>query len=409
MNFLFNTSAYRPAFKQGGPLHSVPALAEEIVRRGHQVWVSAPNTDLGERMDVDLECEHSVDGVRVRFFESRPTILKQSRIPYLAKSGTYRFGPEFQEWIDAIGPKIDVFHSQITFLPCSSAVSRYASRNNKVYFYHQRGNLDPVRLAIGKAKKLAYIKLVEQRIMRRADALLALTEYERKSFARFAPDNRSAVIPNGIAEDFGRKTELLATDSIRGLLQSFGSKPVFLCMSRIHPTKGQDIFVDAAIQALKTDGDFFAIVAGPDEVGIEAGLRQKVSESGLTDRILFTGSVAGDDRLALLQRADGFVLPTLSEGLSMALLEASACECAVLTTPGAYFDEIADYGAGRIVSRDVDSTTAGLLDFSKRGRDNLGEMGKCGRKLVMEKFTWGSIAEKYLDLAAEIRKKKAQQ
>jgi len=39
MNFLFNTSAYKPAFKQGGPLHSVSALAEEIVRRGHQVWV----------------------------------------------------------------------------------------------------------------------------------------------------------------------------------------------------------------------------------------------------------------------------------------------------------------------------------------------------------------------------------
>src|SRR5689334_16943283 len=89
-------------------------------------------------------------------------------------------------------------------------------------------------------------------------------------------------------------------------------------------------------------------MAGPDEWGVQAKFQQWVQEAGLSERILFTGMVTGQDKLALLARADLFCLPAEGEGFSMAVLEALASGTAVLLSPGCNFPEVAPAGVGRI-------------------------------------------------------------
>lgn len=402
MKFFFNSPCYKPAVRQGGPIHSVSSLAEGLVRLGHEVVVAAPNLDLGKPLEMETDRDYVIKGVRVRFFEVEPTFLQRTGIPYFSKAAIYKVGNSFHRWLEAEGRDADVFHSQITFTPENRAVSKYAFKHRKVYLYSQRGNLDPVRIRIGWLKKSAFIHFREKAILRRADSLLALTEYERSTFRRFAPTTRVDVIPNGISLDFAKGSGFDTPSQIEGLLDRICDLPVFLWMSRIHYTKGADVFVESAIQSLSQGVKFHAILAGPDEVGMEMELKERVNDAGLSSFIHFIGPVSGEDRLALLNRADCFVLPTLSEGLSMVLLEAMACRCAILTSPGAYFGQIEEVGAGRVVPRDIDSFSKAINNFVLEGRGYMRDLGLQGLSLVTSRYTWDKVIEKYVNLSREL-------
>lgn len=402
MKFLFNAPCYEPAYRQGGPLHSVSSLAKGLVRRGHEVVVSAPNLDLGEYLNVDLGRDYDFGGVRVRFFNAGPSLLQRTGIPYFSRASVYALDPSYKAWLEAEATDADVLHSHLTFIPENSIVSKYAINNNKVYFYSQRGNLDPIRLDIGRWKKLAYIYLKEQFIMRRADALLGLTKYEVRTFRRFAPNTRVEVVPNGISDGFAKTALVDIHPPIDSVISKFGDLPVFFWMSRIHQTKGADVFVDAAISALNSGAKFHAVVSGPDEVGLEDELKGRVQKAKLEEYIHFTGAVSGNNRLALLKRADSFVLPTVSEGLSMVILEALACGCAILTSPGAHFDEIETAGAGRIIARESSEYADAMTRYSLLSREGLASIAEKGIDLVRTRYTWESIVDHYLKLATEL-------
>lgn len=404
MRFLFNSSFYWPAYQMGGPIYSVAGLAEELVRRGHRVTVLVCDRDV-EKMDVDLERGAERNGVRVRYFEASPTLLQRTGIPAFAKSGAYRFGPEFHRWVRANVGRFDVVHSQISFLYSSAACSREARRRGKVYLYNQRGNLDPVRLRRGWLKKRVFIELIEKPIMRRADALIALTDYEAGSYRALGCRQRIEVIPNGIDPGWARRPEASRVDgAMRATLERLGDRPAFLFMSRIHPTKGPELFAEAFARLAAEDPEPVALVAGVDEVGLLAeSVLPRMRQAGLAERFLYVGPARGDTKLALLRRADALVLPTLSEGFSMAVLEAMACGCAVLTTPGAHFPDIAAAGAGLLVERTAEGILGGLRAMAADGRRLPREMGERARRLIHSKYSWSVIAERYEELCRELR------
>ena len=103
--------------------------------------------------------------------------------------------------------------------------------------------------------------------------------------------------------------------------------PVLACVGALIPRKGQ-VF---AIEALAQIPDAHLLIAGigPDE----AMLRAKARDLGLGERVHFLGPVAHARIPVVLNAADVFVLPTASEGLANAWVEALACGTPVVTTP----------------------------------------------------------------------------
>ena len=93
----------------------------------------------------------------------------------------------------------------------------------------------------------------------------------------------------------------------------------------------------------------------------------------------------------LLKLADFFVLPSHSEGFSMAVLEALACRLPVLITRNCNFPDVERAGAGHVVSACVPELHRGLAAIMDSQSGELAEMGRLGRMLVERKYTWPRV------------------
>ena len=110
--------------------------------------------------------------------------------------------------------------------------------------------------------------------------------------------------------------------------------PVLACVGALIPRKGQRYAIET--MPLLPEAILVLAGSGPDE----AGLRQLASSLGVIDRVRFLGAVPHGDLPLVLSAADVFVLPTASEGLANAWVEALACGTPVVTTPIAGAQEL---------------------------------------------------------------------
>lgn len=135
--------------------------------------------------------------------------------------------------------------------------------------------------------------------------------------------------------------------------------------------------------------------------------------------VQFLGPVHGDDLLLEYNAAGVSVLPSVetdlygkrypkSEILGLALLEAMACETPVVCSAiGGMPELVVDRQTGLIVPPGDLAALGGaveaLLDDSPRAR----AMGEAGRAHVLERFTWGHVAQRCLDAYAELGRRRA--
>lgn len=394
MRLLYAVHAYKPAYRVGGPILSVSALAEQLVARGHRVTVVTSTSNLDEELDVPTGQATTVNGVEVWYFHRQEPLKRWLPfVPYVSKSMGFLYSPDMGPALGRLAAGADAVHTHMPFVYPSLAAARAAFACAKPLFYHQRGVFDPQRLRFRAVKKRLYIEAVERPILRRATTLIALTEAERGSYRALRVSTPCRVIPNGIDVALypaNRNPEAgarwhLSRDAL-----------VILFMGRIHPVKGADRLLEAFTRIAPAHPRAVLVLAGPDEWGLERRFRNNAARAGLGDRVVFTGMVLGSDKHDLLDRADLFALPSEGEGLSMAVLEALASGTAVLLSPGCHFPEVAEAGAGVIAPLEPEALAA-ALDRLLSYPEQLREMGARGRPFVQRRYDWVTIADQMID------------
>lgn len=131
--------------------------------------------------------------------------------------------------------------------------------------------------------------------------------------------------------------------------------PLLVCVGALIERKGQGI----AIAALGDVPGARLVLVGKGED--EARLRALAASQGVADRVFFAGSVDHDLMPLILSAADAMVLPTVSEGLANAWVEALACGTPVVTSDvGGAREIITCETAGRLVARDAGAVAAGI-------------------------------------------------
>ncbi len=280
----------------------------------------------------------------------------------------------------------------------STALACEVARSlGKPYVLSAHGMLEPWALRNRRLKKLVYAALVERRNVRGAACLHALTAAEAEQYRGFGARGRVTVVPNAVSlpEDVGPDEFLQHFPQLR-------NKRIVLFLSRLHPKKGLDLLVDAWARVAKDYPDARLVLAGPDSEGMQARLTATLLQHGADHQVVFTGMIAGDLKWSALAAAECFVLPSYSEGLSMALLEAMGSGLPVIATRACNMPEIVAADAGWEIESNAEALTVALTAMLSQTPDENWATGQNGARLVAEQCSQESVVRQMAELYAQV-------
>ena len=159
--------------------------------------------------------------------------------------------------------------------------------------------------------------------------------------------------------------------------------PTLVYAGRLSPEKGLLTLIQALGIVNKSTGKFRCIILG-DGLALEA-ITTEIKHTDLTDKIFLLGKIR--DIGAWLPHCDIFVLPSIWEGASMALLEAMAAGLPVIATATGGTPELVEDGISGLLVPPADPTALAGALIQLLGSAELREkMGKAGYNLVDENF-----------------------
>ena len=295
-----------------------------------------------------------------------------------------------------VAADLDILSTHGLWKYCSVASRRWHGRTARPYIVHPHGMLEPWALQNAGLKKRIAALLYENQHLRGAACFRALCEPEAQSIRSYGMRNPICVIPNGVDlptrfQDSGFGVQ----DS--ELMRFAGGRKVLLYLGRLHPKKNLANLIRAWKQALnsgRSSREGWAVaIAGWDQAGYERELKKLTSDYGLSASIRFLGPLFGQNKDAAFHACDAFVLPSLSEGLPMTVLEAWAHAKPVLITPECNLPEGFVAGAALQIGTEPEEIVTGLKQLSEMSDGDRRAMGDRGRTLVATKFSWPRIGE----------------
>jgi glycosyltransferase involved in cell wall biosynthesis len=174
-------------------------------------------------------------------------------------------------------------------------------------------------------------------------------------------------------------------------------------MARLAPDKGLEYLIEAATILKRTERRFQIVIAGDGPV--RARLHGLARDLGIADRVIFLGF--REDVDDLLAACDLVVLPSLREGLSIALLEAMAAGKPIIATSiGSHLELASQAEMARLVPpADAHAICASILRFA---RDPLlmARLGTSARALFESRYTEDRMLNSYRQLYFDLLEEK---
>jgi len=288
----------------------------------------------------------------------------------------------------------DVLHLQGLWLYPSIATLRWRARTGGPVVISPHGMLDPWALRHSAWKKRLALALFERRNLSGAACLHALAEGELTALRAMGLDAPVALIPNGVdlPAPHPRPARPFCLDG--------DARRILLFLGRIHPKKG--IAEALRAWALVLQGspalrrDWVFVITGWDDGGHVERLLRLSTELGIDASVRFTGPIFGAEKSALFQAANAFILPSHSEGLPMAVLEAWSHGCPVLMTQACNLPE--GFAAGAAVEITTDPAAMAPVLAASLADQDLSRLGAAGRSLVAERFSWDRVGRDLADV-----------
>ncbi len=238
---------------------------------------------------------------------------------------------------------------------------------------------------------------VEQRELHRAgcrlvDQVITVSDAVARSFhAGGGLDGKAVVIRNGLRGRPARRSRL----DVRGALDLDPDAPVVLTVARMTAQKGHDTLIGAWPAVLASRPSARLVLAGDGP--LRDSLRERAQALGVGQSILFLGY--RDDVPDLLGAADVFALPSLFEGLPLAVLEAMAAGLPVVATATGGTDEaVLDGVSGLLVSPGNAPALAAALKVVLGTPARAVSLGEAGRRRFETLFTAAGMAADTLHL-----------
>jgi glycosyltransferase involved in cell wall biosynthesis len=317
----------------------------------------------------------------------RPTVFP----PVFARSFGYALG--YSQYLAEVCPDIAHVHGLWTYP--SFAGYRWHRRTKRPLIYTAHGMLAPWALRNSAWKKRLVRALWEDAAHRSAACFHVNSEAEHLTLRRHGLRIPICIIPNGIDLPAGQSSEV--SSLVSDLASVARGRNLLLYLGRLHRKKNLLNLIRAWKEALNSHpsilNSWMLAIAGWDQGGHEARLRQLTTDLRLLTSVIFLGPRFGADRDACYRACDAFVLPSLSEGLPMTVLEAWAYAKPVLMTSECNLPEGFVAGAALQTGTTSKQIAARLKQLIEMSDDDRKAMGARGRALVAETFSWPRIGE----------------
>ena len=321
----------------GGTVDVVYKLSRALVQRGHEVTIYTSDYKL------DQEYVASLPEVRVYLFHCISSLAGFYLMPGMVMK-VKRHLKDF-----------DIIHLHSARSFQNVVIHHYAEKYGIPYVLDTHGSLPRTATGGGKFKPLLKRQFdiaFGNRILSDANRLIAETEVGVKEYQEFgASRNKITLIPPPLDTDWFSK---LPPPGLFRKKYNLPDKKIVMFLGRIHLIKGLSFLVESFNEFSESRGDAILVIVGNDD-GYQSTLESEIAELNLSDQVLFTGFLGGQDKLEALVDADVVVQTSVYEQGAWAPFEAVLCGTPIVVSDNS--------GAGE----DVKKINAGyLVEYGNR-------------------------------------------
>ncbi len=340
--------------------------------------------------------------------------LRECRFPVHALGpgrSNYGLSRALLRWLRANAPRFDliVINNVWLFPAVAAYMAAVGARVPYAVFTH--GALDVFfkkRYPLKHLKKMLYWP-VQYRILRKASAVLFTSELERDlALASFKPNRwTSVVVPYGTNRPEGEPAAQLrafheAVPELRDPQR--GSRRFLLFLSRIHEKKGCDLLIEAFAKVAREHPEVDLVVAGPDQMQLQARLQQQATRLGLARRVFWPGMLQGAAKYGAFRAAEAFVLPSHQENFGIVVAEALSCGTPVLISDQVnIWREIKETGVGLVEPDTLEGTERLLSRWLGMPEEQRKAMAAAAEEVFQQRFSLRRSAESIHALAEIFR------
>ncbi len=224
-----------------------------------------------------------------------------------------------------------------------------------------------------------------------AKKVITVSQYNKNYMAE-----KFAIAPEKIEViHCGIKPELFSAGGRSG-----NAQPRILSIARLHPIKGVEYLIRACKVLKEKNIRFTCHIIGDGE--LKEPLEDLIEALGLHGIVLLEGAQPAEEVRRQLAVSDIYVNSSLCEGLSVSIMEAMACELAVVASDVTGVAELIEDGRnGYLVEPKNAAALAGAIERCVRDPQKRAEMGRMSRKKIEEHFALETEVKKLTDVWAK--------
>jgi len=237
-------------------------------------------------------------------------------------------------------------------------------------------------------------KYINPFLVKLTDHITAISKATKQALVNYEyiPASKIEVIYNGIAE---LQISDAAARQLREELSISDDTLILGTISRLDPIKNHRLLISTFAIVQKKYPNLSLLVVGDGEIRPE--LETLVDELNISDKVIFTGFQANP--VSYLQLMDIFLLPSLSEGTAMTLLEAmSLSKACIVTDVGGNPEIIEDKINGLVTPSDDKNKLVAACEMLLKNSELRIKLGNAGRTRFEEKFTAQCMLNKYQEI-----------
>lgn len=379
MRILNVTQSYFPFLDKGGPSVKVRAITRELVRRGNQVTALTADLGFGPREIAAAQVTRVPEGWQ--------SDLDGADVVYFRTRGHYRnltVNPGVLQFCRHHLKSFDIVHTYGLYDTLGPIVGHYCRKFEVPYF------LEPLGMTRSIDRGFLLKRLwrgLASSYLNQASTWIATSELEKEDL-RIAgvPSDKVLLRFNGI--DLKAFKILPPAGVFRKRVGITNGERVILFLGRLIPRKGADLLIEALPQI--GDDKIKLVIAGPEgEGGYVSFLREKASELGIDQRVLFPGPLYDVAQREAYVDATVFALPSRYENFGNTAAEAVACGTPVIVSDRCGIAPLIDQRAGLVTSYDAQAIARTLGELL--GNATLYQRLRGGCPKVAEEISWEGL------------------